>query len=86
MATATKAQQSEREAARERLRELLPPGSTVYAKVCHVSRSGMMRVVNLSTIQETRPIYIDGLACRATERPYNRRHDGVEIGGCGTDV
>ena len=43
----TKAQQAERDEAREKLRKWLKPGDTVYTVLRHVSRSGMMRTIQV---------------------------------------
>lgn len=77
---------ADRDAARAQLRKMVKPGDTVYAKVTHVARSGMMRTVDLYVMQDNQPIRITWNACRATGRTYNRRHEAMQIEGCGTDA
>ena len=44
--------QQAKEEARRKLKELLPPGSTVYTILKHVSRSGMLRVIDMAIVQD----------------------------------
>jgi hypothetical protein len=78
----TKAQLSEQVEAREKLRELLPPGTTVSTILRHVSRSGMQRSIS--------PI-IDGedyswLVRRAIGGIIDQRNGGIKRTGCGMDM
>lgn len=81
----TKAQEHQKDAhlARERLREMLPPGSTVKTILRHVSRSGMTRAIS--------PV-VDGedvtyLVLRAVPGwRFNSRHGGITQEGCGMDM
>jgi hypothetical protein len=86
VARLTKAQLAEQEDAREKLRELLPPGSTVYTVLRHVSRSGMMRAIDAYVIQDSDPRWISRLAARATGDKFSEKYDAVEMGGCGMDM
>lgn len=85
MATETKARKEERKAeAIALLRRLLPPGGKVWAQVTHVSRSGMMKRVQVMII-------IDGDICDVTGIVANalgdsRNDDGIRVGGCGFDA
>lgn len=72
--------------ARAQLREMLQPGQTVYTVIRHVSASGMMRVIDLFTIKDNEPQRITWLACEATGAPYNRKHEGMRMDGCGMDM
>lgn len=94
---ATKKQTEEREQQIEQLRKMLPPGSTVHTILKHVSKSGMYRVVDLYAIvpgDETDakrgepcvPLRISWGASVAAGMRYDRKHEGVGVGGCGTDV
>lgn len=82
----TKLQVQEQGAARDELREILKPGDTVYTTLEHVSRSGMMRVVNLRVFRDDAPLRLTWSACKATGYKYNTRHEGMELGGCGMDM
>ena len=60
MPTITTAQRDE---ARDTLRAMLKPGATIHTKLNHVSRSGMMRVIDLFVIEEGELRRITWLAC-----------------------
>jgi hypothetical protein len=71
----------------EELRELLPPGSTVYTTVTHVARSGMTRWIRLLAFRDNAPLDISWQAARTMGWPVNsRNHEGIEVGGCGMDM
>ncbi len=76
----------EQEEAAETLRGLIKPGDTVYTSVSHVSRSGMMRVIDAFTMQNNEPRNISGLVALATTYTYNEKHQGVRVDGCGMDM
>ena len=88
--TTTKTQ--ERTEAIERLRKMLPPGSTVYTIARHVSRSGMSRSISLVTVEPTvygpdgEPFDISWLAARAMGDRIDQNHGGIKIGGAGMDM
>lgn len=84
MTKETRAQAAEREEARERLRALLPPGSTVYTVLRHVSRSGMMRHIDVYAILDGEPRWLSGYVSKATGIP--RVKDALKVGGCGMDM
>lgn len=69
-----------------RLRELCPPGSTVYTVLRRVSRSGMMRHISLHVIHDGQPFDITGLAARAIGTLWDRDTGGLKMGGCGMDM
>lgn len=81
--------QAEKEARKaerlEQLREILQPGDTVYTNLRHVSRSGMMRVIQLTLIKDNEPRDITYLVAPLIEG-YNERHGGAKISGCGMDM
>ena len=74
----------------ERLRELLPEGSTVHTFVTHAARSNMSRSISccVATIENGRPQIqkIDAWVCRALRLPFDQKHGGVKVGGCGMDM
>jgi hypothetical protein len=87
----TAAQRQEQQEAIENLRAIIKPGDTVYTICSHVSSSGMMRVIDLviPLIDDNGRPYISRitwLACKAIGMKYNRRHDGMEMSGCGMDM
>ena len=69
-----------------KLKEFIKPGDTIYTTLKHVSKSGMMRVIDLFIIEDNEPRRITSLACRATENSYNDRHEGMRMDGCGMDM
>lgn len=79
-----------KEEALEYLRDLLPPGSTVYTVLRHVSKSGMTRWIDCYVLYckdgKARRRWISGAVAKATERTLDRRYDSVKIGGCGMDM
>lgn len=79
---ATKKQQQERAEAIERLREVMPPGTTVYTILRHVSQSGMMRHISVKTALEGQH---DWSVALATESKLARR-EGIKVGGAGMDM
>lgn len=82
MANLTKAQRADREEAIEHLRQYVKPGDTLYTILRHVSRSGMMRHVDVFTADHA---YLSGYAAKACR--FNRTDQGaIKVGGCGTDV
>jgi len=83
MATITKTAQDE---ARAQLRAMLKPGQTIYTRLQHCSRSGMMRVIDLLVIEDSEPRRITWLACKATATTYNEKHEGMRMDGCGMDM
>lgn len=82
----TKAEKQEAaEQARERLTDLLPPGTTVYSITRHISSTGMSRSIDFIIIgQESRePWQITGLLADLLEVPRNPNHNGIRVKGCG---
>ncbi len=84
MSAATKG--AERAEAVAKLRELLPPGATVYTILRHVSRSGMQRSISLVLCGPDGPTDLDWLAVRVGLGTYDRNRSGIKIGGCGMDM
>lgn len=81
----TKAQKAEREEAIASLREILPPGTTIYTALRHVSRSGMQREISLHIVEDGGIRWISGYAARAMGARLGKR-DGIIAGGCGMDM
>jgi hypothetical protein len=81
-----KATEKEKQAAITHLRELLPPGSTIYTVLRHVSKSGMMRAVDAYTIIANEPRRLSALISDACGITYNTKHEALQLTGCGMDM
>lgn len=77
---------AQRDGARNELRAMLKPGDTVYTRLGHCSRSGMMRVIDVLVIRDNEPRRITWLVCQATGTTYNEKHEGARMDGCGMDM
>jgi hypothetical protein len=82
----TKAQKTERSESLERLRGSLSPGDTVYCILRHRSRSNMSRVLQLVKMTPDGPYYLGWNVSTALGIPYDKKHEGLRIGGCGFDA
>lgn len=72
------------ENAKKSLLNILKKGDTVYTVLRHVSRSGMLRRIDLYTFQDSKKIYLTGYyAMMRGEKPPK---DGYKVGGCGMDM
>lgn len=81
--TLKQAKAEEKAQAIERLRAFLPPGSTVYCVLRHISSSGMSRRIDMYTIGEDRqPVYLSGLVSKAIGMRLSDK-GGIVVGGCG---
>ena len=67
------------------LRKWLKPGDTVYTVLRHVSRSGMMRKIDLYKLGDDGPTFLTGYAATAMGYRWDTR-DGIIVGGCGMDM
>ena len=72
--------------ARQDLKKLIKPGTTVYVCQHHVSASGMLRIVDLYIIRHKKLMRITHKVCQATDMPYNTRHGGLDCGGIGMNM
>lgn len=70
----------------ERLRELLPPGSTVFCILRHTARSGMSRVIDLYKIENNKPINLGVRAAKIMGSRYDQTHAGIFVSGAGMDM
>lgn len=59
---------------------------TVYTKLCHVSKSGMMRVIDTYIVRNNVILRLSWSAAIATGHKYNIKHEGVQADGCGMDM
>lgn len=76
----------ENEAVPEWLKPLLVPGSTVYTKVDHVSRSGMSRVISAYVVDNGEIRDISYYVSEVLGWKRDKNHYGVKVGGCGMDM
>jgi hypothetical protein len=89
---------SEKEEAILKLRDILHPGDRIYTILRHVSRSGMMRVIDVQVMVpceekyaptkgvNAQPRWIGHLVATAIGMPWDDRKQGIRMGGCGTDM
>lgn len=77
---------TEREIVIEELRRVIKPGDTIYTIVRHVSRSGMSRVIDVYRIVDSEPVRFSWSAAKALDWTYDKRHEGIRVGGCGMDM
>lgn len=78
--------QTEKEKAIAELRKELKPGDTVYTKLLHCAKSGMMRIVDVIVIRDNEPLRYTWAAAKAAGFSYNTKHEGIRVDGCGMDV
>lgn len=72
--------------ATQRLKEILPHGSTVYTLVTSVSKSGMSRSIKCLVIYKDDLIDISDFVAKAIENPFDNNNGGVKVKGCGMDM
>jgi len=70
----------------DKLRDLLPPGSTAYTVLRKVSRSGMMRHIAVIAMEDGQPRDITGWVGLAIGEKWDRGTGGIKVGGCGMDM
>jgi hypothetical protein len=76
---------NEEQEARDRLHELLPPGTTVYTILRHVSSSGMTRDITPFVVNDGEPVDLTWLAVKAFGFRAGPKR-GVRVGGVGMDM
>lgn len=86
MAKLTKAQQVEHNEALEELRKILKPGTTVRTILRRVSSSGMSRSISAVVHTKDGIRDLDWLINKAGIFKFDRKHDGLQLGGCGMDM
>jgi hypothetical protein len=72
----------------EKLRELLPVGSTVYTSLVKVSRSGMNRKIKVFAMKDCQPLNISWSVCQlgiGTLKDIMGSR-AVSVNGCGMDM
>ena len=68
------------------LRQLLPPGTTVYTVLRHVSSSGMLRVISPVVIHDGTPFDITWRVALALGWRRDDKRDGIRVTGAGQDM
>ncbi|AYD82169.1 hypothetical protein KNU13_gp83 [Gordonia phage Turuncu] len=70
----------------DRLREILPPGSTVVTIVKHVTASGMGRTIQPVTVYNGAVFDLTGYVARVVGWKVDTDRGGVYVQGCGMDM
>jgi hypothetical protein len=68
------------------LRKMCPPGTEICTILRHRSRSGMYRVIDAYVIKRGEILRISWSGALAAGFRYDRRHEGIGVGGCGMDI
>lgn len=76
----------ETEHALESLKNLVPHGATIYTKLCHVSKSGMSRSIDVYIMKDNEPLYLTQWVARVTQASVDQKNGGVKVTGCGMDM
>jgi hypothetical protein len=82
----TKAKSIERQQAVDALKEQLRPGDVVYTTLKHVSRSGMMRSINVHLIRDNQPQWIARRVATAIDFSFDDKRGSIKVQGCGMDI
>lgn len=86
MTRRTKAQIAQRDTAIDTLRALVTPGQTVYTSLKHVSRSGMLRHIDVYIIENNEPRRITNLVADSCDYRQASPFGPLKVGGCGMDM
>jgi len=72
------------------LRSILPPGSTIYTVLRHVSRSGMLRAIDVYALipdgDKVAKFWITPKVAAVCGYSMNKRHEALNVTGCGMDM
>lgn len=69
-----------------RLRKWLPPGSTVWTNLHHVSRSGMSRLISVHVADADGINNVSGYVARVLGMNLDRDRLALKVSGCGMDM
>ena len=72
--------------AKEMLAKFAPAGTTIYAKVLHVARSGMHREIAFYVVHNGEIVEISAWVAYVAGFAFNHDHFAVKVGGCGMDM
>lgn len=84
--TAKEGKRLQQEDACAKLREMLPPCSTVWTVLKRVGRSGMSREISVIVKTATGPRNVSWLVARAAGFRMSKGSDALSVGGCGMDM
>lgn len=80
------AKNNEKQKALETLRKAIKPGEVIYTILRHCSASGMRRVIDVYVMRDNEPLGYSWSVAHAIGATYNRKHEGVQVNGCGMDM
>ena len=86
MTRQTIAEKTAQEEAREKCREMFPPGTTVSTVLRHVSRSGMMRSISVLAVEDGQAYDASYWVARAIDEKIDQKNGGIRISGAGMDM
>ena len=80
-----------RQERRQQIREFkqnfgIKRGTTIYCEMKYVSRSGMMRVIDLVVIRKNKPLHVGYAAAQILGETWDHDRWGIRIGGAGMDM
>jgi hypothetical protein len=81
-----KQQDIERQQAIEDLRKRINVGDTVYTTLKHVSRSGMLRSIDVHLIRDNEPQWIAPKVAKAINFSFDSKREAIKVQGCGMDM
>lgn len=81
-----KIKESERLDAIARLKEWVKPGDKLYTVLKHVSRSGMLRVIDVKKPDGDSIMHLGFNVAEAVGYSWDRKKEGMRVGGCGMDM
>lgn len=76
----------ERGEAITRLKEWIKPGERLYTVLKHVSRSGMLRVIDVKKADGDSILHLGYNVAKAIGYSWDDKKDGMRVGGCGMDM
>jgi len=77
----------ERQEAKDRLKEWIKDGDTVYTVLRHKAQSGMTRIIDLVKFHpDDYPLYMSFNASKVLGWSFDKKYEGVRVKGCGMDM
>jgi hypothetical protein len=83
--------EAERQESITRLKEILKPGDKIYTILKHVSRSGMMRSIDVFKFDVDKDGHVvkhwlSYQIAKALDYPFDDRRESIKVSGCGMDM
>ena len=78
--------EKDRVEAKEELLKTLKPGDTVYTVLRHVSRSGMLRHIDVYTLKDNKPVWLTYWVSKLLDYKLAKYDNGLKVSGCGMDM